>query len=81
MPLFSRRSSLTGKINTRQIDVSPAAVERWIEQGPAAEHVQRAFPDLSADDREFIAFGNTPEEYDELVDVPFPDQPQEDDDD
>ena len=79
MPLFTRRSALTGRLNTREIDVCPEAVRRWIDQGPGGEHVQRAFPELSADDREFIAFGHTPEEYDEAMPAGDPNQENDDD--
>lgn len=63
MPRFTRRSALTGRMNIREIAVDPARVTEWEALGTNAPHVQNAFPDLSADDREFLLNGTTPEEH------------------
>ena len=67
MAKFTRVSGLTGRHNTRAIDVDPARVKEWDLLGTAAPHVQVAFPELSEDDREFLLNGITPEEWDELL--------------
>ena len=67
MARFTRVSGLTGRRNTREIDVDPARVKGWDLLGTAAPHVQVAFPELSEDDREFLLNGITPEEWDELL--------------
>lgn len=62
LPKFSRGSSLNGRVNTREIPVDPARVAEWEALGGGAPKIQDAFPDLGADDREFLLFGITPEE-------------------
>lgn len=57
--LIERRSPFTGKVHQREIDVTPQQLALWIEGYP----IQRAMPHLSADDREFIKTGITPEEW------------------
>lgn len=63
--LITKRSTLTGITHTRDIPVHKALYDAW-ERLPRVErpNVQRAFPTLSADDREFIISGSTPEEWD-----------------
>ncbi|UVK63842.1 hypothetical protein SEA_LILYPAD_38 [Gordonia phage LilyPad] len=62
---FTRESMLTGEVHTRELPLSPAELERFLVDRAvgAAPHVQVAFPALSADDREFIVSGATPEEW------------------
>jgi hypothetical protein len=55
-----RRSPFSGKLNVREIDVEPEQIDAW--QGGLL--IQYAMPNLSADDREFIMTGITPEEWD-----------------
>lgn len=57
-----RKSPLTGLISTREIDVTESQIRAW-ENG---ELIQDVMPDLSADDREFIISGCTPEDFDKL---------------
>jgi hypothetical protein len=57
--LITRKSPLSGEVNTRDIDVTEVALAAW----QAGIVIQRAMPELSADDREFIMTGITPEEW------------------
>ncbi|KAA1428625.1 hypothetical protein [Mycolicibacter arupensis] len=56
------RSILTGKQHTREIDVDPDLVDRF-RMRLIRGTVQDVFPDLSAEDREFIFTGITPKEW------------------
>ena len=67
MARLTRISRLTGRHNSREIDVDPGRVKKWDLLGTAAPLVQVAFPDLDDDDREFLLNGTTPEEWDELM--------------
>ena len=55
-----RKSPFTGETNTREIDVTGEQLARW----HSGELIQNVMPHLSADDREFIMTGITPEEWD-----------------
>jgi len=54
------RSTLSGKEATRDIPTSCEKIERWMS-GP--ENIQDVLPDVSAEDREFLMTGITPEEW------------------
>lgn len=58
---ITKTSAFTGKVHTREIDVSERQIKQWIE----GELIQNAMPELSADDREFLMTGVTPEEWEE----------------
>lgn len=58
---ITRTSAVSGKQHTRELDVTPEQLGRW-QNG---ELIQNAMPHLSADDREFLMTGITPEEWDE----------------
>jgi hypothetical protein len=51
--LITRKSILSGIVRTRDLPVSAAQMLRYEFGMP----VQKAFPELSADDREFISTG------------------------
>lgn len=59
--IITRKSPLSGKTNQREINVTEEQLAKWHE-GTAIQH---AMPNVSADDREFIMTGITPEEWDE----------------
>ena len=61
--LVNRTSQLTGIYHSREINVTPEALAAY-ERGQSL--AQDMFPDLSADDREFIITGVTPEEWAEV---------------
>lgn len=58
----TRTSKLTGVTHTREIPITEADLIRL--QDPTLL-IQQAVPSLSADDREFLVTGATPEEWDE----------------
>ena len=57
---ITRISNLTGATHTRDLDVTADMLLEW-ESGAL---IQSVMPHLSADDREFIMTGITPEEWD-----------------
>lgn len=67
---ITRKSQLTGKTRTREIDVTPEQLEAW----KAGALIQNAMPHLSDDDREFLMTGTTAEEWDSI----FDDDPEDD---
>ncbi|MBM4511706.1 hypothetical protein GS425_17295 [Rhodococcus hoagii] len=75
MTAITRRSPFTGQTNAREINVAEEKIIAW-ENTPRQQRpfVQDFFPELSADDREFILTGITPEEWEGLV----PDESDED---
>lgn len=63
-----RRSPFTGKMNSMKLDITQEAYEKWASgEGP---HVQDAFPHLTADEREFLISGATPEEWEKYMKEP-----------
>lgn len=60
--LLTRRSPLTGQLHTRIIPADPFQVYAYLD-GADLRPVQVQFPHLSADDREFLITGVTPEEW------------------
>lgn len=58
---IQRTSPFTGTVNTREINVTPEQIAAW----EAGAMIQNAMPNVSADDREFIMTGITPEEWEE----------------
>ena len=57
---ITRRSMLTGKTHTREVNVTHQEIAAW----HAGALIQDAMPFLSDDDREFFMSGITPEEWD-----------------
>jgi hypothetical protein len=60
--LVTRTSNVTGVTRTLDLPVT----EEQLAAHKSGTHAQNAFPDLSADLREFIISGITPEEWDKL---------------
>lgn len=58
-------SQFSGQTHTRKIDITPDQLRRFNQ--PQRPHIQDLFPWLSADDREFLLTGITPEEWDEMM--------------
>lgn len=56
---ITRTSPFSGKENTKEINVTAAQFEAW-RNGAL---IQNAMPNLTADEREFIKTGITPEEW------------------
>lgn len=59
---ITRESSLTGIIRKKDIPVTQEQLDRWV----AGELIQNAMPELTADEREFIKTGVTPEEWENV---------------
>ena len=59
--LVFNESMLTGNKGSMDIDVTNEQIQRWV----GGELIQNAMPNLTADEREFIMTGITPEEWDE----------------
>lgn len=56
-----RRSPFSGNINVMDLPITQLQLDRW----KAGELAQNVFCGLSADEREFIMTGITPQEWDE----------------
>jgi len=59
---ITRKSLATGAIHTRNLDITLEQVEAYMN----GALIQNAFPNLSADDREFFKTGITTEEWDAM---------------
>lgn len=57
----TKTSAITGITRTKELDISEDQYQSW-QNGKVA---QEAFPNLSADDREFLITGIVQEEWDE----------------
>ena len=65
MMSLTRKSPLTGKDNTLELDVTPEEWRAWDDgRGPL---IQRCFPRLSDDEREFILTGCLPGEFETIM--------------
>jgi hypothetical protein len=64
MVLLERQSLISGKKSFREIDMEETAFAKAHDAWANGALVQNAFPNLDADDREFIVSGITPEEWD-----------------
>ena len=60
----SRRSVFTKEMNSMVLPVSQERIELWASGGGAL--IQDAFPELNADQREFLMSGATPEEWEAM---------------
>ncbi len=59
---ITRTSGISNVTRTREIPVTPEQYRSWQE----GMLIQKAMPNLSADDREFIMTGITPEEWEDV---------------
>lgn len=62
--LISRKSALSGEVHELEIPVDPEVYASWTD-GMTIGFIQEVFPQLSADDREFLLTGITPQEWQE----------------
>jgi len=60
---ITKRSTLTGKENTLNIDVTPEQLARIENRMNTTELIQNIVPNLSMEDREFLMTGITNEEW------------------
>lgn len=58
--LIHKRSQLTGKLNSMYIAVTKQQMDAWVT---GTKCIQDALPDLTADEREFLMTGATPQEW------------------
>jgi hypothetical protein len=66
---ITRKSMYSGKENTMDLPtVTQERLEQCWSQNASREgkHIQEVFPELSADEREFLMTGSTPEEWEEM---------------
>jgi len=61
--LITRESHFSGATTSRELPVTDAQIQLYNDGKVAIQHV---FPNLSAEDREFIKTGMTTEEWDEI---------------
>lgn len=61
--LHTITSQLTGLPNSMELPITEAELLAWRRQGASAPYIQDAFPHLTADEREFILTGVTPQEW------------------
>lgn len=59
---IKKKSSISGKENTMNLDITQEQIAAYA----GGAYIQDAFPNLSADEREFIKTGITPTEWDEI---------------
>jgi hypothetical protein len=59
--LVTRKSIVSGKEHTMNLDVTEAQLQEL--QSPGRRMIQDIFPNLPADEREFLLSGTTPEEW------------------
>jgi hypothetical protein len=59
---ITRKSPISGKYNTKEIEINDVQYDNWM----SGQLIQDAMPHLSADDREFIKSGITPEEWEQI---------------
>jgi hypothetical protein len=67
---ITKASPLNGKVNTMELPITP---DEWMSWKSGRVLIQNAFPKLTAEQREFILTGYTPEDWEILF-------PPEDDD-
>jgi len=58
--IVRRRSPLTGEINELDLPITNEQIARWT----GGAMIQNAFPELTADQREFLKTGTYPGEWD-----------------
>jgi hypothetical protein len=61
----TKRSALTGKTHTQEIDITETQWKRW----KGGEMIQDVCPHLSPDDREYLISGATKEEWTQFFGV------------
>lgn len=65
----TKKSQFSGKENTMDLPtVTQERLDQCWSQNPArkGKHIQDVFPELSADEREFLMTGVTPQEWEEM---------------
>ena len=65
--LIKKVSLLSGKVNQMDLPITQDQIDMWEGMNWT---IQKAFPQLNPDQREFLLSGSTPQEWDEA----FPDE-------
>ena len=60
---ITKTSPLTGKQNTREIAITEEQLQKWQNREGL---IQDIMPNVSAEDREFLISGSTPEDWEEM---------------
>ena len=60
---ITKTSPVTGKVNTREIDVTPVQLNEWLD----GALIQNVMPHLTSEEREFLISGSMPDEWDEVM--------------
>ena len=63
---ITNTSPLTGKLNAMEIDCTLDQIKEYME---GLRSVQAIFPNLNADEREFIMTGYTPSDWDAMFGI------------
>lgn len=63
--ILKKKSPFTGKVNEMEIPITEAQLEAYYQSGAS---IQRFFPKLTPDQREFIMTGIPPEEFPSEID-------------
>ena len=58
--IVEKKSPLTGKMNSMDLPITLQQMQNYYHKGFS---IQKAFPDLTPDEREFFKTGITPTEY------------------
>lgn len=70
MIALTRVSCISGKSNTMELPIEQSRIDELVKTPLKWKHptklIQDAFPELTADQREFILTGITPEEWKEM---------------
>lgn len=70
--VVTKKSKFTGRENSMTLPLSEKELDDGLARswsanpGVGTEHMQNIFPQLSADEREFLMTGCTPEEWSEM---------------
>jgi hypothetical protein len=62
--LVTRKSQWSGKLNQLELPVTAQQIEDW--RNGRSGLIQQAFPQLTADQREFLMTGVTAQEWEEM---------------
>lgn len=62
----TRKRGFGPDTRTMDLPVSAVRVAGWVQQGFGGPTIQDLFPELDADQREFLMSGNTPEDWKEM---------------
>jgi len=69
MITLTKISMLTGKLNKITLPITQAEYDKAEQARKGGMYIQDAYPTLTADQREFLISGATPEEWDRLFGV------------